>query len=355
MRASLLFSALGANVLLATGGTGERLRFAPEAGSSASKTFASSGEFALDELSVIADGQDVGQMLGSFELGMELSSSIQVTDVYRAVEDGRPREILRTFDALESRTKMNMSQVEAIPEMEATSELTGKSVLFRWNAESNDYDASFHESEGEESLLAGLDEDMDLRFLLPAEEVAQDGTWTVELSALKALMMPGGNLHMLPTDAAADPEALAMMEGLMDTFGEKVTEGLEGQCLCTFKGLREGGESRLAEVELEIELAATLDMREFIQQAIQAGMAQAGQELEVDFDIATADLTADYEATGTLLWDTAAGRFHSLTVQGDITFGIDLDVSIDAMGESHSMEASMEMSGEWGVEVTTGE
>jgi len=355
MRAPLPLSALGAGLLLA-GGAGERLQFAPAAGSSVTKSFAATGEFALDELSLIADGQDVGAMIGSLEVAMETSSRIVVTDVYRSAAEGRPTELLRTFDELESRTKLNMSQVPEIPEMEATSELTGKTVRFLWNAETSDYEVSFHESEGEASLLEGLEEDMDLRFLLPDEEVKPDGTWEIELTELGALMMPGGNLRMLPTDAAAaDPEALALMEGLMDTFGQKVGEKLEGQCQCTFKGLRTGDEAKLAEIELEIQLAASLDMREFIQQAIQAGIAQTGQEIEVDFDIATADLTADYEGTGTLLWDTAAGRVHSFSLQGDLTFGVDLDVGIDAMGESHSMEAAMEMSGEWGLEVTTGE
>jgi len=355
MRASLPFCALGAGVLFSAAGAGERLQFAPPAGASVTKTFVSEGEFALDELSLVADGQDVGAMIGSIEISMETRSRIEVTDLYRAVSAGRPTELVRTFDGLESHTKMNMSQIDAIPEIEASSELAGRSVLFRWNPETSDYELSFHESEGEASLLEGLEEDMDLRFLLPQEEVAPEGSWEVELGELGALMMPGGNLRMMPADAAADPEAMAMMEGLMDTFGDKMGEGLEGHCRCTFKGLRTGDEARLAEVELELELAATLDLREFLLQAVRTGIAQSGQELDVDFDIATADLSADYEGTGMLLWDTAAGRVHSLTVQGDLTVGIDIDVSIDAMGESHSMEAAMEMSGEWRLDVTTGD
>lgn len=355
MRASILFSALGANVLLVGAGTGERLQFAPAAGTSLSKSFLSAGEFALDEMSLEADGQDVGAMLGSLEVGMETSTRVEVTDVYKAVGEGRPRELLRTYDTLESRTKMSMSQMEAIPEVEATSELAGRTVRFLWNEESDDYDVSFHESDGDASLLDGLEEEMDLRFFLPTEEVAVDGSWKVELTALEPLVMPGGNLRMMPADAAMDPEAMAVMEGLMETFSQKVGDQLEGNCVCTFKGMREGSESRLAEIEIEIDITASLDLREFLQQAIQTGLAQSGQDFEIEFDISQADVTADYEGAGTLLWDTAAGRLHSLGLHGDLNLGFDIDVSLDAMGESHSMQASMEMSGEWRHEVTAGE
>jgi len=354
MSARLLLSALGANLLLA-GGNGERLRFAPEQGSSLSKIFTSEGEFALDEVSLIADGQDVGAMIGSFEVGMEMSTRIEVTDLYKVVAEGRPRELLRTFDGLESRVQMNVSQMDSIPEIESESELAGKSVLFRWDEERGDYDLSFQESEGEASLLEGLFEDMDLRFLLPEEEVEAGGSWTVELAALEGLATPGGNLRMMPADAPADPEATAMMEGLMDSFGEKFGDQLEGKCVCTFKGVRTEGEAKLAEIQLEIDMATTLDLREFLQQAVQAGVAQAGGEIEFDFDISTAEMTADFEGTGTLLWNSVAGRLHSFSLQGDMSFGMDIDMSIDAMGESTSMEASMEMSGEWRQEVTAGE
>lgn len=346
MRLVVLLRASLAGVVLAAPEGKDTLAFHPAADASLSKVFATTSEFALDSASVVVDGQDVGAMLGQIEFGLETSSNYEVTDLYKAVAGGRPVELLRTFDVLESTATVSMSQAPEMPELTSASELEGKTVLFRWNAEKDEYERSFHESSGDEELLEDLEEDMDLRFLLPAEEVEVDGTWNVELEALLAITMPGGNLHLMPEGEHADPEAMEMFEGFMDSFGTTFGDLLEGQCVCTFKGVREEAGTRVGEVEIALEITGSMDLRELLNQLIESAMAEAPAEIDVDVDIGTADLSLDYEGAGTLLWNLEAGRLHSFSLDGEVSFAVKLAASIDAMGENHSIDAALEMSGE---------
>ena len=355
MRLTDLLRASLAGVVLSAPEETDSLSFHPAAGSSLTKGFVTESEFSLDSISAVVDGQDVSQMAGQVELSMTSSATYEVTDVYKSVAEGRPLELLRTFDTLEGSATFSLAQAPEMPEISSASDLEGKTVAFRWNAEKDEYERSFHESTGDEKLLEDLEEDMDLRFLLPDEEVEVDGTWNIELEELLALLMPGGNLQLMPEGEAADPEAMEMFAGLMDSLGTSFGEMLEGQCVCTYKGTREEGGTKVGEIELAIEITGALDLRELMNQFIETAMANAPAEIEVDFDIGTADLSLDYEGTGTFLWNLEAGRVHSFSLDGEVGFGLKLAASIEAMGESHSIDASAEMSGEMTNEVATKE
>ncbi|MEQ1893750.1 MAG: hypothetical protein ABL998_14495 [Planctomycetota bacterium] len=355
MRFPVLLRASLAGVVLTAPEGKDSLAFHPSAGTSLTKGFRTTSEFALDSVRADVDGTDVSQMVGQVEVSVESSSTYEVTDLYKAVAEGRPLELLRTFDTLEGSATFSMSQAPEMPEMASTSELEGKTVAFRWNDEKGEYERSFHESTGDEKLLEDLDEDMDLRFLLPAGEIEVGGTWNIELEALQAIAMPGGNLHLMPEGEAADPETMEMFAGLMDSFGTTLGEMLEGQCVCTYKGVREEGGTKVGEVEVAIEITGALDLRELINQFIDTALAQAPAEVDIEVDLGTADLSLDYEGAGTILWNLEAGRVQSFILTGEVSFGMKLAASLDAMGESHSIDAAFEMSGEMTNEVTTQE
>jgi hypothetical protein len=355
MRLNDLLRASLAGVALTAPEEKDTLAFHPAAGSALTKGFVTESEFSLDSISAVVDGQDLSQVIGQFEVSMTSSATYEVTDIYKAVAEGRPLELLRTFETLASSATFSMTQAPEMPEITSSSELEGKTVAFRWNAEKGEYERSFHESTGDEKLLEDLDEDMDLRFLLPDGEVEADGTWNIELEELLALLMPGGNLQLMPEGEAMDPEGMEMFAGVMDSFGSTFGEMLEGQCVCTYKGAREEGGAKLGEIELAIEVTGTLDLRELMNQLIETAMSEAPTDVEVDFDIGTADLSVDYEGTGTFLWNLEAGRLHSFSLDGEVGFGVKLAASIEAMGESHRADVSAEMTGEMTNEVVTEE
>ncbi|NOT31124.1 MAG: hypothetical protein HOP15_11805 [Planctomycetes bacterium] len=352
-----LLPALGAGLAFTLGDPADRPAFDPPAGSSLTKTFSIDGEFSLDEISVIMEGQDMGGMLPAIEMTMTQHSKIEVTDTYEAVAGGRPAVLLRTFDELAATVDMVISPPVEVPEMASSSALEGKTVAFRWNPEKSEYELSFHEGEGEEELLEGLQEDMDLRLFLPQSEVAAGDSWTVALVELQHLLMPGGNLHMLPegVDAEQGQEAVEMFEELFGDFGDEFADLLEGECTCTFKGAEEQDGVRLGEIAIELEVAANLDLSEFLDKVIRAAVAKEGVEGQFDFSIDTADLNLDFEGNGTLLWNLSAGRMHSFQLSGDVTIDMDLAVSFEVEDASQDVEASLELSGSLSQEIATRE
>jgi len=341
-----LLPALGASFAFTLSGSGEKLAFQPQAGSSLTKSYTIGGEFVLDDFSLIVDGQDIGGMIPQIEVNVESESRIEITDAYQAVADGRPTELLRTFEALAGTLHMDVTPAqEDVPVITSTSSLEGKTVAFHWNEEEQEYERSFHESGGDEELLEGLEEDMDLRIFLPAAEVSTDDTWTVELAELESLVMPGGNLQMLPEETDLDEEALRKFEELFSGFGEELGDMLEGECTCTFKGARDEGGVRVAEIAIELEVATTLDLTEFLDEVIRTAIEQGGAGEMVEVTLDTADFSLDFEGQGTLLWNLGAGRMHSFQISGEATMDFDLAVSLEAEGESHEVDASLELAG----------
>lgn len=338
--------AFGAALALTFVPSGDKIAFQPKEGSTVTKTFDISGDFALDEMSLIVNGQDVGGMLGQIEMSMKQETHYEVTDTYEKVADGRPTSLLRTFDRLHAQMSMDMSPAQAeLPEMNSASSLEGKTVAFRWNPDEGAYDRSFKEGEGDESLLEGLEENMDLRVFLPTEEVSADDSWTVELKELVSVTAPGGNMSMAPEGMDIDQDSIKMFEEMFGDFGKEFGDLLEGECKCTYRGMIEEGEAHLAEIAIEVEVSATVDLTELLNKVIHKALDESGVDAEVDFSLDTADLSIDFEGSGTLLWNPAAGRFHSFQLGGDATFGFDLAVGVEAEGESQKLDASLELSG----------
>jgi hypothetical protein len=341
-------SAFGTSFALTLGGSGDTLAFGPEAGTSLTKTFTATSQFELDDLSLLVSGQDVAEMIGEVSFSIGTESKIEVSDTYKAVAGARPAELLRTFEDLGADVNIvvapNPGGME-MPDMSSSSELEGKTVLFRWNEEEEAYDKSFADGDGDESLLEGLEEDMDLRLFLPASEVAPDDSWTVELKTLTGLMSPGGDLRLMPAGAEMDMDEMEEFTKLFEDLTEEYADQLEGDCTCTYRGTRDEDGQRVAEIAIEIEVSGAFDLTEPLSQLIQKSIEKAGGGVEVNFSFDSADLSMEFEGSGTLLWNPAAGLAHSFQISGDATLGLDLAVSIDAMGESQDIDASLEMSG----------
>lgn len=351
-----LLPALGAGFAFTLGGPGETLVFAPPAGSVLTKTFTIGGEYELDQISLNVNGQDMSGMLGEIQVSLAQESRIEITDTYTSVADGRPRELLRSFDELSAKMNMEVSPGGGeMPKFESSSPLEGKTVAFKWNADKEEYELSFHGGKGEEDWLADLEEDMDLRLFLPDSEVAVDASWTVELERLQSVVMPGGNLHLQPEGMEVDEESVKMFEDLFGDLGQELGDLLEGECKCTYKGTQDQDGLRLAEIAIEVEVATSIDLAPLLDKGIRSVIEQQGAGDSVDFSIETADLSFDFDGSGTLLWDLAAGRLHSFQLNGDVTVDMDFALRVEVQGESQALDASLEMSGSLREEVATKE
>lgn len=330
--------------------------FRPEPGTSVSKTFTIETDFALDDFSVVVDGQDMGAVLGSLELTLQTTNTIEVTDTYVSTSGGRPTRLERTYDTLEGDASVGMSTEYGGEDQDvsSSSELEGVSVIFAWNEDEERYDVSFAEGEDhDQDLLEGLTEDMDLRVLLPPGDVSPDDTWEVELSKLTGLAVPGGNLKLLPEDMdSEDFGDVQIFENLFgQNFGEYLGELLEGSCVCTYKGVDE--DTGLAEILVAVKIGSAADLTDMLAEIVEALADQAGQD--VPFDIDMADFELDFEGEGVLSWNQEAGRVESFELGGDMTVTADMGISADEDGQSHTAELSLETSGSYDYTVETEE
>lgn len=326
--------------------SGDEVSFKPGEGLTVSKELSFETTFYLDDLTMSVDGQEMPPeaLGGAMEEGILVNATIGVTDEYVKVAEGRALTLLRTFDEL---------TLEAGPESEAENvdefaELEDSTVLFKWDEDEGEYLKSYAgDEEGDEELLENLDIDMDLLALLPDDEVAVDDTWEIKGEGLESIFFPGGMPGITtPDEEGAEEMAALFKEELEAQFEEAFDDFV---IRCKYVGSREEDEVEVGEIAFSYEGKASIDLSEMIQAAIDLQAGEMGVEADV---VATVDL--EFEGEGTMLWNLAAGHVAGFDMKGDITVLADVEADIDAMGESHSMVMSAEVSGEAAWEMTAG-
>lgn len=321
----------------------DEIAFGPEPGSSLTKTFETSASFDLDDFSAVIDGQNMSDMIGSFEVAVESTGTVQVTDTYDSIENGEIGKLTRTFEDLGGDSTVTIDSQMGSQEQTTSveSDLEGLTVVFTKGEDG--YDVAYAEgSDGDEDLLEGLEAELDLRFLLPEGSVDEGDSWTVELGGFKQLLTPGGNLSLAPEGQDLG-EMKDLVAEIQSQFSDDVQDLLDGEATCTFKGMREEDGVSLAEIQVEVEMSSAADLVDMIDQVLEMVGEEMGEDIPVSFD--QADLNADAKAEGTLLWNVAAGHARSLDLSASGSFAFDLAMSVDAEGESHSGEISLEFSG----------
>jgi hypothetical protein len=188
---------------------------------------------------------------------------------------------------------------------------------------------------------------MDLRALLPKDEVSEGDSWDLPLVSLIDILGPGGDLKL---DFEMDGQEVSggPPPEMMVNFREMMGDMLEGEATATFAGMTEVDGARLAVIEIEIEIDTAKDMSELI-------MELMGEELPegMDFNLDRVDVEFAYEASGQCLWNVAGGHAHSLSLEGEAVIAMDMEINMDFGGQSMAMEMSMEMSGEMATEMET--
>lgn len=329
----------------------EEIQFAPEVDTTVTKTFSTDMDFNLDDFSLLVNGEDMGAMMGAFEMSMTNESEIGVTDTYLAVADGRPTKLKRTFNALETNTSVDFAtefggESQDIP---GSSPLEGATVVYTWDPEEEAYSVAYEEEGGDEDLLEGLLEDFDLRTVLPDGPVSVGDSWVVDTKALAELAMQGNSLHILPEEMGDEEmEMMEMFQG--EDFMSLMEDMYQGTVTCTLKGTREVEGETLADIEIDIELSAATDLSEMMMGMIAQITESQGEEMP-PFDLSTADLNADMEGEGILVWNLTRDVAHGLEGSGDFSAAFDLSASVEEGGESIDIDASVELSGSMTQEI----
>ncbi len=329
-------------LLLGSNAPATRIAFTVADGTSLTKTFEVKADLNLEDMTV----SGAGGMMPEMEMTMAVSYKVTVSDEYQKVEGGAVRKLKRTFDdiASEVNTSMKMEIMGQSRDQDmnvtAESELESKSITFTWDAEKKEFTLAFEPAGGDEKLLEELRENMDLRALLPDAEVKEGEEWQLDPKELVDVLAPGGNLGLKPKEGAEASGGMGAsgMENMADMFGDDV----EGKASGKFTGMREVGGTQMAVIKVSIDIKAKTDMTEMIKE--QMAKEDLPPELtKMEFD--HMDIEYALQAEGELLWNVAAGHFHTLELSGTTTFKSDQAMTIEVQGKSMNLEQSMEFAG----------
>jgi hypothetical protein len=342
----LLLPLLCAPALLAFTLPGSRVRFAPAEGSSLTKTFENKGEFSLDHMSMTINGQESPAM-PQMSMTLNTEQKVVVTDEYISNREGAPKKLKRRFDELGSDVAMSM-KMEVMGEShdqdkttKAKSQLDGKTVVFTWDADSKEYKKAFDPAMDNSELLKGLKEDMDLRALLPENEVKDGDEWDIDVKSLASVFGPGGNLSLVPEDAEGGGMDPGMTSG-MSSMSEMLGDLLEGEAKGKFTGMREVDGEKMAVIKLTVKISSSKDMTDVVAEAMKKTKMPADMEMKFDH----MDIDLKIESEGELVWNVAAGHAHTLELSGPVHINMDMAMKITPPGQgAMALEQRMEMSG----------
>jgi hypothetical protein len=323
----------------------DTIAFSPSEGASVTRTWTSSTQFALDDMEMSMNGQPLPMEM-EMEMDMGMDMSVEVTDEYISMLDGQPGALRRSYDVIGSSGSFAL-EAEMLPgggdekTIAASSELEGKVVVFAWNEEDDSYDISYDESEGDEDLLEGLEEDMDLRALLPPEEQEEGGTWEIDVKSLTSVLAPGGDMALVPE---LDDEDMGMgmpgMENMGRGMNDMLGDLLEGEATGTFNGFQDVDGVRVAVIALVVSIESSNDMTDQVMEAMDEMPEEIGE-----FSVEYMDVEIEIEAEATLYWDLEAGHAHSYEMNGSMSFITDMGMNV-AMGDQEmEIEQTFEMSG----------
>ncbi len=263
---------------------------------------------------------------------------------------------------------MALSVVGMSQEQSSTADglIQGSLVRFVFDPEEANYTKTFAQpSAGEESVLAGLREDTDLRSMLPDRQVEEGDRWSVPNSFLRDLLMPGGFLG-LDTSQMEMGDLESEFGGELEGIGELVAQWMEssiefydeffvGSCQAVHAGTLEKDGRRVARVELEIDFEPESDLIAPIESGMALVLDRLQEvELPADFsiDISRADLAMLYSGQVTVYWDLDANVLHSLRGELETETEFDFEMELIVEDESIGIAASIRASGPYEVEVT---
>jgi hypothetical protein len=343
---ALLATVVALPALVAFAPKADSVKFAPEAGSTATKTFKTNWDFSLDDMTVLMNGEP-NPMMPEISMQMTIAQDVSVTDTYDAVGDGRPSKLTRKFDSsnFDWEMKAEVDMMGETDEQDAnasgTSKLDGSTVVFTWDEESGAYKAAFPEGvEGDAELLENLSEDMDLRGLLPKSgELTAGDSYDIELASLIDVFAPGGDLK-LDVQIEGAEDAGGPDPSMMGDFRRIFEEMVAGEANGKFVGTKEIDGVTVGVIELTFKINASRDMSEFVSELM-------GEQLPegVDISVNRLDVEFGYEGGGELHWNLAAGRAEGLMLKGNADINVDMEMSTDAGGQAMTFAMEVAMSG----------
>lgn len=327
--------ALSSLTLIAAAPAFDRIAFAPEAEKTVTKSFETTLDMALDDLLVNFNGQDMDPSM----MGMDMSAAsvtaailVEVEDTYGEVKDGRPLEITRLFNTVSGEFESGDGQTENNND----EDLEGTTLTFTWNEETEEYDLVADDESLDLDEISHAGEDMDLRDVLPAGDVAEGDTWRLEGQKLVGILWPGLDWERIKesaTEKMSESDVPAELEEMVTELVKKATVE------CTYAGTRDEDDQTLQVIELAGDMEHSMEIGEMILELIRASANE-----DVDMDL-TADLELAMQLSGELLWDPAAGHFATCEMEMEIAILSSMEGEAEVQGNPMAASAEVEVSG----------
>lgn len=332
-----VLAVLAIPLTLAFAAVADDVSFHPAKETKSAKELRIEAEFRVKEASFTMNGEPMpGEMMDQIaSQEFLLSLAIDATETFTATKDGKPTDLLRSYDKMEA--KFEAGDETNTPDK--PNELEGKVVRFQWDDKASEFKKSYHETTGDDAALENLIDDMEVRAILPTKKVSEGDTWEVAADDLMALFFPGGIAAGAPEESADGPD--------MDAMGEEMAKQLEEafkefKVACTYKGARDAGGTRVGEIAFQYDGKGSLDLDPILEQAKDA-FGDGAPEMDM-----SATCSMNLKGEGVLLWDLATGTMHSYEMKSN--FGLDISIQIHAEPEGQQIEVAL--SGSIGGDVT---
>lgn len=342
-----LLAALPLTLVLAP--TVDELQHKHTEGQELRRSFEVVTKLTLDEMRAAVNGEEVDPaMMGEQEMDTETRYTLAVLDEIQAVSDGSPTRLARTYEeiAVKSTTFQSNSMVgDMDTEQDGTSELEGLKVTF--DQREGEWVPSFPEDvHGDDELLEGLIADLSLADFLPEGEVAEGDAWELDPQLMIHLIVPGGDLKI-------ELEELEEAGMGMSNSTPSPTEAwgeIDGDLSAEYGGVREEDGRRLAVIRITFDVYSAKDMSEMLEEVL--AEVEGPNGMDMDIDLHSADAENEYEGSGELLWDMAAGRLAGVRLSGDLGSTIDMVMSMEVQNQSMELEQTLVLSGTQKIEAS---
>lgn len=334
---TLVVALLAAPALWAFGAPAADIEFNPEPGTKLTKTIKMVDSSVIDDATMIMNGEEMPpEMSGGAGAGMEttVTASLVIVDDYVQVDAGRPIRLRRTFEELSQETEIEGGPPMIPPSTDSKSDLEGKTVVFTWDEDDEEYGLEFADEEDlDASLLEGLAADLDFRAFLPGRGVSEGDTWSIDPEHVRLIMSPGGDVQLRATETPMGMEE----PSIDDMIGE-----MEGRVSGKFVGTREVDGERLAILEIDVDVSSANDVTEMMT----AMMADAEMPMGMPApEFHSVDFQLAMTGTGRILWNVKRGHVQSFEFTGDTEVLNDMVFSMTVMDNDMELEQSSETSG----------
>jgi hypothetical protein len=291
----LLLPPLGLLLLSLPAGDEVHLSFAPEEGTVLKRVFEAKAEYHLTDMTISVDGKELEREGAVPEDSSSFTEHIAVSDKLGAIEEGRPVELVRTFDELGQEDSSSDGEHEVSNTL--TSALQGRAVRFRWDGDAGRYQAeTADDSELDDDVATWLAEDMDLRLVLPSKAVEPGDEWELDPKLYLAFMWPSG---LLAFHAEGEEPGSGS-----DDFSRETIERLQGSGSAHLVEVREEEGTRVAVIHVELEIKTGSD------DVMAADEEEQRPEIKVEVEIGR-------KLEGTILWDLEHGHVRSAELECD--------------------------------------